>query len=132
MIYVTNGEPLVQVFFIFGDSIVDVGKNNNNLHTAVKSNFFSIGCMPAIITVFGYHTNKCVERINDVGLDFNKKLNFTTKNLIKMLSNVKLVIIDIYQPLYELIIRPSDYATKSNNAKPIKSYYLLLMNNRVC
>ncbi|KEH29926.1 GDSL-like lipase/acylhydrolase superfamily protein, putative [Medicago truncatula] len=43
MIYITNGEPLVPAFFIFGDSIVDVGKNNNNLHTAVKSNFFPIG-----------------------------------------------------------------------------------------
>jgi len=36
--YVTNGEPLVPAFFIFGDSIVDVG--NNNLHIVVKANFF--------------------------------------------------------------------------------------------
>jgi len=82
--------------------------------------------MPAIISVFGYHTNKCVERINDVALDFNKKLNFTTENLIKRLPSINLVILDIYQPLYELIIRPSDYGTKSNYAKPIKSYIYCL------
>ncbi|RHN45331.1 putative triacylglycerol lipase [Medicago truncatula] len=68
-----------------------------------------IGCMPFIITKFGYHSNKCVETINNVALDFNKKLNLTTENLIKKLPGVKLVIFDIYQPLYELIIRPSDY-----------------------
>jgi hypothetical protein len=36
-----NGEPLVPAFFIFRDSIVDVGSNNNNnLHTLIKANFF--------------------------------------------------------------------------------------------
>jgi len=40
--YVTNGEPVVPAFFIFGDSIVDVG-NNNNLQTFVKANFFPYG-----------------------------------------------------------------------------------------
>jgi len=40
--YVTNGEPVVPALFIFGDSIVDVG-NNNNLLTAVKGNFFPYG-----------------------------------------------------------------------------------------
>jgi hypothetical protein len=43
VIYVTNGEPRVPAFFIFGDSIVDVGNNNNNLLTAVKANFFPYG-----------------------------------------------------------------------------------------
>lgn len=32
------GQPLVPAMFIFGDSVVDVG-NNNNLETIVKSNF---------------------------------------------------------------------------------------------
>ncbi|RHN51518.1 putative triacylglycerol lipase [Medicago truncatula] len=68
-----------------------------------------IGCLPVIITMFGYHTNKCVKEINNIALDFNKKLNVTTENLVKMLPGVKLVILDIYQPLYELIIKPSDY-----------------------
>ncbi|AES97998.1 transmembrane protein, putative [Medicago truncatula] len=33
----------------------------------------SIGCLPVIITTFGYHINKYVEKINDIALDFNKK-----------------------------------------------------------
>nr|GEV37957.1 GDSL esterase/lipase [Tanacetum cinerariifolium] len=33
-----DSQPLVQALFIFGDSVVDVG-NNNNLETLVKSNF---------------------------------------------------------------------------------------------
>ncbi|MCI01223.1 GDSL esterase/lipase, partial [Trifolium medium] len=35
---VTKGQPLVPALFIFGDSVVDAG-NNNNLVTIVKSNF---------------------------------------------------------------------------------------------
>ncbi|RHN60593.1 putative triacylglycerol lipase [Medicago truncatula] len=41
--YITNGEPVVPALFIFRDSIVDVGSNNNNLHTVVKANFFPYG-----------------------------------------------------------------------------------------
>lgn len=33
-----KGQPLVPALFIFGDSVVDAG-NNNNLYTVVKSNF---------------------------------------------------------------------------------------------
>lgn len=33
-----NGDPLVPGLMIFGDSVVDVG-NNNNLYTLVKANF---------------------------------------------------------------------------------------------
>lgn len=36
------GEPQVPCFFIFGDSIVDSG-NNNNLVTLAKSNFLPYG-----------------------------------------------------------------------------------------
>lgn len=35
---VVKGQPLVPALFIFGDSVVDAG-NNNNLYTIVKSNF---------------------------------------------------------------------------------------------
>lgn len=33
-----NGQPVVPALIIFGDSIVDVG-NNNNLNTLIKANF---------------------------------------------------------------------------------------------
>lgn len=35
---VSNGDPLVPALNIFGDSVVDVG-NNNNLSTLIKANF---------------------------------------------------------------------------------------------
>ena len=35
---VANGDPLVPALIIFGDSVVDVG-NNNNLNTPIKANF---------------------------------------------------------------------------------------------
>lgn len=35
---VVLGDPLVPALIIFGDSVVDVG-NNNNLNTVVKANF---------------------------------------------------------------------------------------------
>ncbi|XP_074263350.1 GDSL esterase/lipase At5g22810-like [Silene latifolia] len=39
---VINGQPLVPALFIFGDSVVDAG-NNNDLDTLVKSNFLPYG-----------------------------------------------------------------------------------------
>ncbi|KAM7277093.1 hypothetical protein ACFE04_018959 [Oxalis oulophora] len=38
MIFSANSQPLVPAMIIFGDSVLDVG-NNNNLNTIVKSNF---------------------------------------------------------------------------------------------
>lgn len=38
VVSVGNGQPLVPAIIIFGDSIVDVG-NNNNLTTLIKANF---------------------------------------------------------------------------------------------
>ncbi|CAI9762108.1 unnamed protein product [Fraxinus pennsylvanica] len=38
LVCVVNGEPLVPPLCIFGDSVVDVG-NNNNLRTLIKANF---------------------------------------------------------------------------------------------
>ncbi|CAJ2654573.1 unnamed protein product [Trifolium pratense] len=192
IINLTKGEPIVPALFIFGDSIVDVG-NNNNLFTAVKSNFFPygrdflnhsptgrfsngklvvdlaseligfasyqpaylnlnfeennilngvnfasaasgyldstatltnlyesgarkvgvaslppIGCLPIIISFFGFQ-NTCVENINKVAIDFNGKLDITSNKLQNMLPGLKLVIFDTFQPLYELITRPTDY-----------------------
>lgn len=34
----SNGQALVPALFIFGDSVVDVG-NNNEIYTIIKSNF---------------------------------------------------------------------------------------------
>lgn len=39
---VVHGDPLVPALCIFGDSVVDVG-NNNDLQTLIKSNFLPYG-----------------------------------------------------------------------------------------
>ncbi|XP_013455894.2 GDSL esterase/lipase At5g22810 [Medicago truncatula] len=97
-------DVLIEEYYNFIQNLYALGARKIGVTTLPP-----IGCMPFIITKFGYHSNKCVETINNVAIYFNKKLNLTTENLIKKLPGVKLVIFDIYQPLYELIIRPSDY-----------------------
>ncbi|XVF46828.1 hypothetical protein PTKIN_Ptkin03bG0059300 [Pterospermum kingtungense] len=42
VLLVANGQPLVPAMFIFGDSVVDVG-NNNNLYTIIKADFRPYG-----------------------------------------------------------------------------------------
>ncbi|KAL0295717.1 UNVERIFIED_CONTAM: GDSL esterase/lipase [Sesamum calycinum] len=41
-VVVVHGDPLVPALLLFGDSVVDVG-NNNNLQTLVKANFLPYG-----------------------------------------------------------------------------------------
>lgn len=42
MISMVKGQPQVPCYFIFGDSIVDNG-NNNDLFTTAKANYFPYG-----------------------------------------------------------------------------------------
>ncbi|RDX97922.1 GDSL esterase/lipase [Mucuna pruriens] len=67
-----------------------------------------MGCLPAAITLFGSDSNQCVARLNNDAVNFNKKLNTTSQSLQKTLSGLKLVIFDIYQPLYDLVTKPSE------------------------
>ncbi|XP_061355346.1 GDSL esterase/lipase At5g22810-like isoform X1 [Gastrolobium bilobum] len=67
-----------------------------------------MGCLPAAITLFGSLSNECVARINNDAVNFNKKLNTTSQNLQKMLPGLNLVLLDIYQPLYDLVTKPSE------------------------
>jgi len=72
-----------------------------------------MGCLPAAITLFGSGSNECVVRLNSDAVNFNKKLNTTSQSLQKSLSGLKLVILDIYQPLYDLVTKPSENGTLS-------------------
>ncbi|KAF7805667.1 GDSL esterase/lipase [Senna tora] len=67
-----------------------------------------MGCLPAAITLFGSHSNECVDRLNNDAINFNKKLNTTSQSLQKTLPNLKLVLLDIYQPLHDLVTKPSE------------------------
>ncbi|GMN56180.1 hypothetical protein TIFTF001_025299 [Ficus carica] len=69
-----------------------------------------LGCLPTAITLFGSGSQECVERLNRDALSFNRKLNDTSDQLVKnKLSNLTLVVFDIYQPLYELITKPAEH-----------------------
>ncbi|XP_073044356.1 GDSL esterase/lipase At5g03820-like [Primulina eburnea] len=66
------------------------------------------GCLPAAITLFGLGSNQCVERLNQDAVSFNNKLNATSQNLKTRLPGLKLVVFDIYNPLMDMIAKPTD------------------------
>ncbi|PON39584.1 Lipase [Trema orientale] len=68
-----------------------------------------LGCLPAAITVFGQGSNECVERLNNDALSFNRRLNLTSQRLRRRLSGLNLVVLDIYQPLYDLVTSPAEH-----------------------
>ncbi|KNA21991.1 hypothetical protein SOVF_038030 [Spinacia oleracea] len=67
-----------------------------------------LGCLPAAITIFGEDSNECVEHINKDAITFNNMLNSTAELLQTQLTNLTLVVFDIYQPLYQLVTKPQD------------------------
>nr|XP_007135613.1 hypothetical protein PHAVU_010G143600g [Phaseolus vulgaris]ESW07607.1 hypothetical protein PHAVU_010G143600g [Phaseolus vulgaris] len=66
-----------------------------------------LGCLPAARTLFGFHENGCVSRINSDAQNFNKKLNSAAANIQKQLPGLKIAIFDVYKPLYDLVQSPS-------------------------
>ncbi|KAL0370143.1 UNVERIFIED_CONTAM: GDSL esterase/lipase [Sesamum angustifolium] len=68
-----------------------------------------LGCLPAVITIFGEDQNVCVEKLNKAAISFNNKLNSTSQKLQSQLSALNLVVLDIYQPLHDLVTKPTDY-----------------------
>ncbi|KAK4419296.1 GDSL esterase/lipase [Sesamum alatum] len=66
------------------------------------------GCLPAAITLFGAGSNQCVARLNQDAISFNNKLNNTSQNLKTNLPGLKLVVFDIYNPLLDMIVKPTD------------------------
>ncbi|WVZ26097.1 hypothetical protein V8G54_004641 [Vigna mungo] len=66
-----------------------------------------LGCLPAARTLFGFHENGCVSRINSDAQAFNKKINSAVANLQKQLPGLKIAVFDIYKPLYDLVQSPS-------------------------
>lgn len=68
-----------------------------------------LGCLPAAITVAGPHEGGCSESLNNDAISFNTKLNATSQDLKRNLIGLNLVVFDIYQPLYDLATRPSEF-----------------------
>ncbi|KAE9593159.1 putative triacylglycerol lipase [Lupinus albus] len=90
------------------------------------TNLAPTGCLPIVITLFGSHRNECVDWLNKDAIYYNKRLNYTSEKLQKLLPDLNLVVFDIYQPLYNLITKPSENGTKSNY--PSVPILLFLMN----
>ncbi|KAI8563203.1 hypothetical protein RHMOL_Rhmol03G0094400 [Rhododendron molle] len=66
------------------------------------------GCLPAAITLFGGGSNQCVGRLNQDAVAFNNKLSTTAQYLKSRFPGLKVVVFDIYQPLLDLITKPTD------------------------
>ncbi|KAK0606367.1 hypothetical protein LWI29_036925 [Acer saccharum] len=94
---------LMQSYSIFIQNLYQLGARKIGVTTLPP-----LGCLPAAITVFGSHSNECVDKLNDNAVSFNNKLNATSLSLQKKLSGLNLVVLDIYQPLHDLVTKPSD------------------------
>ncbi|KAI5651215.1 hypothetical protein M9H77_37220 [Catharanthus roseus] len=68
-----------------------------------------LGCLPAARTLFGILERGCVSRINTDAQQFNKKVKSAASQLQKSLPGLKLVVFDIFQPLYDMVKSPSNY-----------------------
>nr|XP_009780983.1 PREDICTED: GDSL esterase/lipase At5g03810-like [Nicotiana sylvestris] len=86
---------------IYGQNLYGLGARRIGVTTLPPT-----GCLPAAITLFGAGTNHCVARLNKDAISFNNKLNRTSQNLKSKLPGIKLVVFDIYQPLFDLITKP--------------------------
>ncbi|XP_038707901.1 GDSL esterase/lipase APG-like [Tripterygium wilfordii] len=71
-----------------------------------------LGCLPAAITLFGFHKPGCVSGINADVQKFNKRIDSASKALQKQLPGLKIVIFDIYKPLYDIVNSTSNYGFK--------------------
>ena len=68
-----------------------------------------LGCMPSQRTVAGGVQRKCAEKYNRASMLFNSKLSATIDSLNKNLHNSRIVYIDVYNPLLNLIENPKNY-----------------------
>ncbi|OMO70927.1 Lipase, GDSL [Corchorus capsularis] len=68
-----------------------------------------LGCTPLARTLFGYHKKECVAQFNTDSQQFNKKLNSAAASLQKRYPDLKIVIFDIFKPLYDVVKSPSNY-----------------------
>ncbi|KAL4286033.1 hypothetical protein S245_065546 [Arachis hypogaea] len=73
-----------------------------------------LGCLPATRTLFSSHDHNiinggCVSSINHDAQTFNNKLNSSALFLQKQLLGLKIVVFDIFKPLYDLVQSPSKF-----------------------
>ncbi|XP_078440313.1 GDSL esterase/lipase EXL3-like [Wolffia australiana] len=68
-----------------------------------------IGCVPADRTLFGGPNRDCAEQLNTAARLFNDALQSETIRLNTILPGSRIIYVDIYSPLLELIVNPTHY-----------------------
>ncbi|KAJ7966898.1 GDSL esterase/lipase [Quillaja saponaria] len=71
-----------------------------------------IGCVPSQRTLGGGILRGCADKYNEAALLFNNKLSTKLESLRGDLPNSKLVYIDVYNPLLDIIVNPQNYGLK--------------------
>ncbi|CAM8920055.1 unnamed protein product [Rhodiola kirilowii] len=94
---------LMKSYTTFVRTLYDLGARRIGVTTLPP-----VGCLPAAITLFGQGRNHCVERLNRNAVMFNNKLNSTSQDLLSGLPGLRLVVLDIYEPLLDMIMKPTD------------------------
>ena len=72
-----------------------------------------IGCLPSQRTLAGGLNRMCVDRYNQAAQLYNAKLSSQLDTLGNTLPQSKVVYVDIYNPLLDLIQNPQNYGKMS-------------------
>ncbi|CAH9052539.1 unnamed protein product [Cuscuta europaea] len=96
------GSYLVDIFSKFVQDLYGLGARKIGVTSLPP-----LGCLPAARNLFGFHQSGCVDYINQNAQKFNSKVNAAATQLKKSLPGLKLVVFDIYKPLYDLVKSPS-------------------------
>ncbi|KAJ0971645.1 hypothetical protein J5N97_019604 [Dioscorea zingiberensis] len=68
-----------------------------------------IGCLPIVITLFGFGDRGCIEAFNSMAFTYNNKLQNLLQKTSTMLEGSQLIYVDVYTPLFDLIQSPNKY-----------------------
>ncbi|KAL1199470.1 GDSL esterase/lipase APG [Cardamine amara subsp. amara] len=98
------GSFLIKKFSTFIKKVYEIGARKIGVNSLPPT-----GCLPATRTLFGSHEQGCVQRLNIDAQNFNKKLSAASSKLQKQYSGLKIVVFDIYTPLYDLVQNPSKF-----------------------
>ncbi|KAB2628273.1 T4O12.12 [Pyrus ussuriensis x Pyrus communis] len=71
-----------------------------------------IGCVPSQRTLGGGILRGCAEEHNDAAKLFNIKLSSSLNSLSSALSGSKIIYVDVYNPLLDIILNPAKYGFK--------------------
>lgn len=70
-----------------------------------------MGCIPEQITIEGHGNQGCVKSLNDVSDGFNKQLFGLLEEMEKTMARSRLILFDIYEPIYNAFQNPQKYGT---------------------